>query len=84
MSSRFAVIAAAGLILLVGGCKSASTTTASPGLLRAQPTILLSLGAGDSLGRRVYLNDLIIAAKAGNLDVAFSAVSDGSPIDLGE
>ncbi len=79
MLISFLVLAATGV-----GCKSASRSQASMGLMRTSQPALLSLGAGDSLGRRVYLNDMVIAAREGSLDVAVTAASDSSPVDLGE
>ncbi|CAG0989884.1 hypothetical protein PHYC_02229 [Phycisphaerales bacterium] len=74
------MVAAAGMLT---GCASAKRAQASPGLLRADAPVL-SLGAGDSLGQRVYLNDLIIAARATNTEVAVTAVPESMPIDLGD
>lgn len=82
MIRRITLISLLSLAAAGVGCKSAGTQ-ASMGAMRSTP-VLLSLGAGDSLGQRVYLNDMVIAAREGSLDVAVTAVSDSSPLDLGE
>jgi len=83
MIRRIAFISLLSLAAAGVGCKS-SNTQASMGAMRSPQPVLLSLGAGDSLGQRVYLNDMVIAAREGSLDVAVTAVSDSSPLDLGE
>jgi hypothetical protein len=40
---------------------------------------VLSLGAGDSLGRAVYVNDLILAAAALDKSTTFTNVDVGAP-----
>lgn len=46
-----------------GGCSSnPSADEASMGVLSYEPTVL-TLGAGDALGWRVYTNDIILAAR---------------------
>lgn len=84
MIRRIALISVFSLAAAGVGCKSTARTQASMGAMRSPQPVLLSLGAGDSLGQRVYLNDMVIAAREGSLDVAVTAVSDSSPLDLGE
>ncbi len=47
-------------------------------------TPVLTLGAGDSLGRTVYVNDLIIAAREANQDVMLTEVPVEGPMSLDE
>lgn len=57
------IIAASGLVLLgaLAGC-SGSSQSVSMGAVSAEPaTPTLSLGSGDSLGRAIYINDVILA-----------------------
>src|SRR4051812_2638630 len=56
------LLASAALV----GCSSTHTAPASAsfGDLGNQPPASISLGAGDTLGRAVYVNDLILAAAA--------------------
>jgi uncharacterized lipoprotein YmbA len=70
------------LALALTGC-ARSKPQASMGVLRAEPATL-SLGAGDSLGRAIYVADLVIAAREAGLDVAVTSVTDQSPTFLGE
>ena len=44
-----------------------------------QPTTLVSLSAGDSLGREIYINDVVLAARQNAADRATAVVA--SPID---
>lgn len=78
------ILSVAGL----SGCKSAQTAQSVPGnaslgMMRSQPAVV-SLGAGDSLGRRVYLNDLVIAARFIPMDVAVTSVGEGEFAGWGE
>ena len=67
------------LTCVLGACTSekARTTDASMGALGEAPEVL-SLGAGDSLGRAVYVNDLILAAAALDKSTTFTNVDQGS------
>lgn len=42
------------------------------------PPALLSLGAGDALGRAVYVNDLILAAAALDKSTTYTNVDQGA------
>jgi hypothetical protein len=61
------------LIVPLAGC--GSSRTASPGAMRATPQVL-TLGAGDALGRDIYRNDLQLAAAA-----AGQPVAEAEPVD---
>ncbi|MDX2132333.1 MAG: hypothetical protein SFY69_09800 [Planctomycetota bacterium] len=65
----------------VGGC-ARSRPAASPAVF--QPGPLVTLGAGDSLGTRIYLNDLIIASRAIDQDIVITSVPDLSSFSLVE
>lgn len=84
MKACNSLLAVLALALAAGGCASKSRTTASMGMMKPEAGVLLSLGAGDALGRRVYLNDLVIAARELQGDVAFTAAPETGSIDLGE
>ena len=67
------------LTTLAAGCASHRTApSASMGDLGDAPAVL-SLGAGDSLGRAVYVNDLILAAAALDKSTTFTNVDVGAP-----
>lgn len=68
--------------LIAGGC-SAQRPAASMAVLRPDRPVL-SLGAGDALGRAVYVNDLVLAAKANNLDTSAVANATESYFIWGE
>lgn len=83
MSSKSTLVLVLGAAVLLSGCASPKRQ-ASMGLM-APDTPVLSLGAGDSLGQRVYLNDLIIAARdSAGSEVAVTAVPESMPMGLGE
>lgn len=67
-----AVIISAACLVLCAGCNRAGRSAASMGALSPQ-THTLTLGAGDSLGRVIYVNDLILAARALNADEMLTA-----------
>lgn len=67
------------LLLLVGGCAK-SRPVASMGVLRAQPAPM-TLGAGDALGKAVYVNDLLIAARYIPDDLALANLEATRPHD---
>jgi hypothetical protein len=63
------------LTAAVGGCASHQAAQhASMGVMGAPAT--LSLGAGDTLGRAVYVNDLILAAAALDKTTTFTNVDE--------
>jgi hypothetical protein len=71
-------ISAALLTLVAGGCASQQAApTASMGDLGNAPAVI-SLGAGDSLGHAVYVNDLILAAAALDKSTTFTNVDAGA------
>src|SRR4051812_42685551 len=69
---------AAFLALTLGGCAS-HRNHASMGMVGPDAKVL-SLAAGDSLGRAVYVNDMILAAAKIDSDTAFTNV-DSTPAD---
>lgn len=78
-----AVMITAACLVLCAGCNRAGRSTASMGALSPQaPT--LTLGAGDSLGRVIYVNDLILAARALNADEMLTAVDTTESFELAE
>lgn len=80
MNRALLVLAAAACGPLTA-CNSARPA-ASMGLMRADAPVL-TLGAGDTLGRAVYVNDLIIAARElTSTDVAITAAPETGPIGL--
>ena len=63
------------LTAAVGGCSSHQPAQhASMGVMGTPAT--LSLGAGDTLGRAVYVNDLILAAAALDKTTTFTNVDE--------
>ncbi len=62
------------LTAVVGGCSSHQTPHASMGVMATPAT--LSLGAGDTLGRAVYVNDLILAAATLDKTTTFTNVDE--------
>jgi len=74
-----------GLLCLIAaatsGCNRAATHRASLAVFAPQAPSL-SLGAGDSLGRSVYFNDLVLAARNLPTDDMVTAATDQNPIDL--
>lgn len=63
---------------LLGGCASRQASQgAAMGVLGDAPA-LLSLGAGDALGRAVYVNDLILAAAALDKSTTYTNVDQGA------
>jgi hypothetical protein len=72
--SAFAIL----LTCALGGCAThqAAQPVAAMGDLGPQPAVL-SLGAGDSLGRAVYVNDLIIAAAELDKSTTYTNVDQG-------
>jgi hypothetical protein len=60
------------------GC--ASHRSAAPAAMGdlGQPAAPLSLGAGDTLGRAIYVNDLILAAAALDKSTTFTNVDVGT------
>ncbi len=74
--TRIGTLCAAGgvaIVFLVGGCAK-SARPASPAVFAPGP--LVTLGAGDALGTRVYVNDLVIAARESARDVVLTSVPD--------
>lgn len=78
-----AVVIAAACLVLCSGCNRAGKPAASMGVLRPQPEIL-TLGAGDSLGRVIYVNDLVLAARTLNADEMLTAADSAESFDLAE
>lgn len=62
------------LTAAVSGCASRQPAHASMGVLGTPAT--LGLGAGDTLGRAVYVNDLILAAAALDKTTTFTNVDE--------
>jgi hypothetical protein len=65
---------------LLGGCASRQASHGAMGIMSDEPTAPtpLSLGAGDALGRAVYVNDLILAAAALDKSTTYTNVDQGS------
>jgi len=78
-----AVMITAACLALCAGCNRAGRSPASMGVLSPQPQTL-SLGAGDSLGRVIYVNDLILAARALNPDEMLTAADTAESFELAE
>lgn len=78
-----AILISAACLALCAGCNRAGRSPASMGALSPQPETL-SLGAGDSLGRVIYVNDLILAARALNADEMLTAADTAESFDLAE
>ena len=77
MNRRQAVVTTAAVLAVVlGGCSS-SRQRASMGMVSPDNKVL-SLAAGDSLGRAVYVNDMILAAAKIDADTAYTNVDQGS------
>lgn len=62
------------LACLMTGCGRHQHTAASMGMVRADGVV--SLGAGDALGRAIYVNDLILAARNVPSDLVVTAVTE--------
>ena len=78
MNRRNAIVcSAAALTLVLGGCSSYRPQQASMGMLGSNNTVL-SLGAGDTLGRAVYVNDMILAAAKLDGDTTYTNVDQGA------
>jgi hypothetical protein len=77
------ILASVCAISFLSGCKTSRSTQASMGFFSSRGTIA-SLGAGDALGRRIYVNDMIIAAREQGVDFAITAVPETTPVSLGE
>lgn len=78
MKRRTLMISAAAVLgLCLTGCSSTPRHPASMGMVSPQPKVL-SLAAGDSLGRAVYVNDMILAAAQIERDSAFTNVDEGA------
>lgn len=73
-------------VLLVGvmigvaglsGCGASRRPAASMAVFRPGPAPVSTLGSGDSLGKVLYVNDLVLAAKAQGVPAtAFTAASE--------
>jgi hypothetical protein len=78
MNFRTLLVSAAAVVAVaITGCSSASKPQASMGMVSGNPQVL-SLAAGDSLGRAVYVNDLILAAAAIERDAVYTNVDQGA------
>lgn len=64
---------AAALCVILGGCSSGRNHRASMGMVGPDARVL-SLAAGDSLGRAVYVNDTILAAAKLDTDSTYTNV----------
>ena len=62
---------------LLQGCASRQTSPGAMGVMGDEPATL-SLGAGDALGRAVYVNDLVLAAAALDKSTTYTNVDQGS------
>jgi hypothetical protein len=83
MNRRMMLVCGAALIAVgLTGCSSTSKQQASMGMVSGDSKVL-SLAAGDSLGRAVYVNDLILAAAAIERDAVFTNVDIGVVESLG-
>ncbi|MCC6950646.1 MAG: hypothetical protein IT433_04285 [Phycisphaerales bacterium] len=78
-----AVMIAAACLALCAGCNRSGRSPASMCALSVQPQTL-TLGAGDSLGRVIYVNDLILAARALNADEMLTAADSAESFELAE
>lgn len=84
MNRRTILLSGAALIAVgLTGCSSAPREQASMGMVSGDSRVL-SLAAGDSLGRAVYVNDLILAAAAIERDAVFTNVDEGAVEVLGD
>lgn len=84
MTRKCMIVAVAGGCLALGGCGAdRGATRASMGVMRPDAAVL-TLGAGDALGRSVYVNDLIIAAREVQGDVAITSVPETGSFDLND
>ncbi len=78
MKRQTLLLATAALVAVsITGCGSSPRQQASMGMVSGTPQVL-SLAAGDSLGRAVYVNDLILAAAAIERDAVFTNVEQGT------
>ncbi|MCE7975415.1 MAG: hypothetical protein DYG92_14000 [Leptolyngbya sp. PLA1] len=78
-----AAVLSAACLFLCAGCNRANRPAASMGALSPQSPVV-SLGAGDSLGRVIYVNDLILAARALNADELLTSADTAESFDLAE
>jgi hypothetical protein len=67
----------AGLAAVLGGCSASHSRQASMGMV-GQDNKVLSLAAGDTLGRAVYVNDMILAAAKIDAETAYTNVDLGT------
>lgn len=60
-------LVAAGLAAVLGGCGTEQAAPANLGVMRPAAALgsgpVVTLGAGDALGRAIYLNDLVLASR---------------------
>jgi len=62
---------------VLSGCGAARRTAAAMAVFRPSPAPVSTLGSGDSLGKVLYVNDLVLAAKAQGIpSTAFTAASE--------
>jgi hypothetical protein len=67
----------AALSVILGGCNATPRHQASMGMV-SQDSKVLTLAAGDSLGRAVHVNDLILAAAKIDSDAMYTNVDLGT------
>jgi hypothetical protein len=79
MNRRFTCLVLLAAAALAGGCAH-RPGHASMAAFRAEPPVL-SLGSGDALGRAVYMNDLVIAARDLPSEIVLTGVPDQMPIE---
>jgi hypothetical protein len=78
MNRQTLLLSTAALVAVcITGCSSGKKQQASMGMVSGSPQVL-SLAAGDSLGRAVYVNDLILAAAAIERDAVYTNVEQGT------
>ncbi|HYE61889.1 MAG TPA: hypothetical protein VD997_07820 [Phycisphaerales bacterium] len=79
MNRRTILCTAAVLTVVLGGCSSGRNNRASMGMVGPNDRVL-SLAAGDSLGRAVYVNDVILAAAKVDTSSTFTNVDTTSTL----
>ena len=61
------ILVAAGLAGVLGGCSTQQAAPANLGVMRPAAAVsrgpVVTLGAGDALGRAIYMNDLVLASR---------------------
>lgn len=84
MTRNYTILAMLAGCVVLGGCNaSRGNARVSLGVMRPDAAVL-TLGAGDALGRSVYVNDLIIAAREMQGDVAITHVPETGSMGLND